>query len=46
MSGESFNRHGHTVFAMITTKAAPEWPGDVVLSMGAGNITRLLREWS
>ena len=28
LSGQSFNAHGHSVLAMITTKADPAWPGD------------------
>lgn len=28
LSGESFNRHGHTVLAMITSAAHGPWPGD------------------
>lgn len=29
LSGASFNQHGHTILALITTKADPAWPGDV-----------------
>ena len=28
LSRRTFNAHGHTVLAMITSKAAPAWPGD------------------
>ncbi len=29
LSGRPFNAAGHTIFAMVTTKADPPWPGDV-----------------
>jgi len=32
LSREDFNRHGHTVMAMVTTGRAPAWPGDIVLT--------------
>lgn len=28
ISAKAFNLRGHTVMAMITTKATPPWPGD------------------
>jgi mRNA interferase MazF len=28
LSNSSFNAAGHTILAMITTKAQPPWPGD------------------
>lgn len=28
MSRASFNAHGHSILAMITTRARPAWPGD------------------
>ncbi len=31
MSRRAFNSHGHSVLAMITTKAEPDWPGDTRL---------------
>lgn len=31
LSSRAFNSHGHTVLAMITTKADPAWPGDTAL---------------
>ncbi len=32
LSDRAFNRHGHTVLAMITTAGHHPWPGDVVLA--------------
>lgn len=29
LSSTEFNRSGHTILSMITTKAQPGWPGDV-----------------
>ncbi len=29
LSGRPFNAAGHTILAMVTTKADPPWPGDV-----------------
>lgn len=31
LSQHDFNRHGHTILAMITTKRQPAWPGDVAI---------------
>lgn len=31
LSRRGFNRQGHTILAMITTKRQPAWPGDVML---------------
>jgi len=31
ISNRAFNSQGHSVFAMITTKADPQWPGDTQL---------------
>lgn len=31
LSGSEFNRHGHTISSMITTKSEPAWPGDVAI---------------
>jgi mRNA interferase MazF len=31
LSTESFNRQGHTVMAMITTKGHLPWPGDFII---------------
>lgn len=31
LSSKAFNRHGHTILAMITSTAHPPWPGDVVI---------------
>lgn len=35
ISNRVFNEHGHGIFAMITTKADPGWPGDVPLETTA-----------
>lgn len=32
LSGVNFNRQGHTVMAMVTTKKDPSWPGDVPIA--------------
>jgi mRNA interferase MazF len=32
ISRKDFNRHGHTICAMITTKHQPAWPGDVPIT--------------
>jgi len=32
VSKRTFNKAGHSVLAMITTKAHPKWPGDTELS--------------
>ena len=31
LSGRSFNKAGHTILAMITTKGHAPWPGDVAI---------------
>jgi mRNA interferase MazF len=31
ISGKAFNQNGHTVFAMITTRAHQPWPADTEL---------------
>lgn len=31
LSREAFNRNGHSVLAMITTKSRAPWPGDTVI---------------
>jgi mRNA interferase MazF len=31
LSATAFNANGHTLLAMITTKAQPPWPGDTVI---------------
>ena len=32
VSRKNFNRHGHTILAMITTRARAPWPGDTPLA--------------
>lgn len=32
LSRQGFNRHGHTVMAMVTTGRVPGWPGDILLA--------------
>ena len=32
LSGRPFNRNGHTVMAMVTTKRDPSWPGDTPIT--------------
>lgn len=32
LSQHGFNRYGHTILAMITTKREPAWPGDVAIN--------------
>ena len=32
LSGRRFNREGHTVMAMVTTKKVPPWPADTPLA--------------
>ncbi len=32
LSGRRFNREGHTVMAMVTTKKTPPWPADTPLA--------------
>jgi mRNA interferase MazF len=32
LSARHFNRHGHAVMAMITTRTQPAWPGDTPVS--------------
>ncbi len=32
LSNREFNRHGHTVLAMITTRAHRPWPGDLEIA--------------
>ena len=31
LTREEFNRHGHSIMAMITSKRKPPWPGDTPL---------------
>ncbi len=35
LSAKPFNRHGHTVLAMITSVSHRPWPGDTQVSNGA-----------
>ena len=32
LSNRAFNREGHTVMAMVTTKKIPSWPGDATIA--------------
>jgi mRNA interferase MazF len=36
LSKNKFNRHGHTVLLMITTKAHDPWPGDTGIEQHGG----------